>query len=106
MPDRSPPRPTEGGWMGGRLQQRQSGAGTRWVHRALGERSLCPPPGSVGQGLIGTHSSHKAQPPSACLMLCWESTRDMAQPCQQQQEEEKPQTQSFSQRRTQALTLP
>lgn len=30
----------------------------------------------------------------------------MAQPCQQQQEEEKPQTQSFSRRRTQALTLP
>lgn len=45
-------------------------------------------------------------PPPACLLLCWESTRDTAQPCQQQQEEEKPQTQSFFQQRTQALTLP
>lgn len=110
MPDRSPPRPAEGGWTGGRLQQRQSAAGTRWVQRALGERCLCTPPGSVGRGLGGTRSSHKAQPPPspppACLLLGWESTRDMAQPCQQQQEEEKPQTQSFSRRRTQALTLP
>lgn len=76
----------------------------------MGERCLCTPPGSVGRGLGGTRSSHKAQPPPspppACLLLGWESTRDMAQPCQQQQEEEKPQTQSFSRRRTQALTLP